>query len=196
MSTLTDNQIRQIYALQDDEQSIRKIADATHISKGKVERCLRDRKDTPRQQTIAALAQKSVVNQTKQSVFDIAAGLQMCLDETLKLLKVEFEKAGNDPENPEAISQVKLRDQVAVRAELRQLFAEARKTLEVIYNVQQFQTFINVVISVLEKHTPEARAAIFAELERSANAYGAIGIFASVNSSANATADDARDRDE
>ncbi len=83
------------------------------------------------QEKIAAVISGPVAQETRKSVFDVMARLEDCLVE-IEALKDE---------------RGVLRDRVAVLSEKRMLIAEARSTLESIYNIRVLNDFITEVIA-------------------------------------------------
>lgn len=162
ISTLTDHQLDQIFSLTDQGKSERQIAAQLCITKTKVHTALSKRDISNQQQKVAALVSKPLVQETQKSVFDIMARLEECLTEIEELM---------DNAGP-------LKDMVAVRSEKRMLIAEARATLESIYNIRVLNDFVTEVTAILEEQSPGARKRIFERLEASAGAHAAISLFA------------------
>jgi IS30 family transposase len=165
-STLTDQDLNQIYALSDQGRTERQIAAALGLSKTKVHGALVKRGNTHKQQEVAALVSGPVADQTRKSVFDTMARLEECL---LELEDLRDKERAVDP----------LKDKVLLRAEKRMLIAEARATLESIYNIRVLNDFVTEVTAILESESPGAKKRIFERFEASAGAYAAISLFSS-----------------
>jgi DNA-binding transcriptional MerR regulator len=136
-STLSDIQIRQIYELKDRKFSIRQIVTETGFTKSQIETALSKRPDNESQQKVATLLMSPVVEATQKSVFDVMARLE----ESLTLIEGLQDEPG------------RLDHRVAVLSERRQLIAEARTTLESIYNIRVLNDFIAEVVAILESET-------------------------------------------
>ena len=113
-STITAQQIAQIYDLRNKDKSPRVIAKELNLSYSQVRTALDKQNLSTQQAKTVALVQEPVVQQTTKSVFDIIEQLEECLKEINDL-------RGKD--GP-------LKDRVAVQSEKRMLVAEARNTLE------------------------------------------------------------------
>ncbi|MBN9393456.1 MAG: hypothetical protein J0I20_35825 [Chloroflexi bacterium] len=162
-STLTEQQKNHIRELHDTGLSVRKIAEQLGIKPNKVYLITSKKTEAIQQEKIAALVSKPVVQETRKSVFDIIARLEDCLD--------EIEDLKDTPGQ--------LKDRVAVRTEKRMLIAEARATLESIYNIKLLNDFIDTVTTILESEAPGSRKRIFDRLEQSVRGFAAISLFAS-----------------
>lgn len=163
---LTQAQIENISRLKSEGKTERQIAALFGLTQTRVHNALARQGDTEQQQKIAAIISSPVARETRKSVFDIIARLEECLGEIETLKEVEG----------------RLADRVAVRTEKRMLIAEARATLESIYNVRLLDEFINEVTTILEEQTPGARQRIFGRLEASTKGFAAISLFAPGNS--------------
>ena len=161
-SILTTHQINQIYELSDQGDGGRTIATKLGLTHGQVRTVLVKRPDNQGQQKIAAVISSPVVQATQKSVFDIMARLE----ESLKLIEALQDENG------------RLDHRVAVLSERRQLIAEARTTLESIYNIRVLNDFIAEVVAILESETPGARNRIYKRLEASAGTSVATVLFA------------------
>jgi AcrR family transcriptional regulator len=162
---LSEEQKEEIFILRAEGRSLREIGEAVGCSKDTVNFHIKKRE----KEKNAALLNEAVAGaankiQKPDTVFDIMAGLEFCLQEVNKLLSMD-------------LSGAPLRDKLAVRTELRQLIREARETLESIYNIRILNEFITQVSTVLEEQSPGARERIYAELERIAMASGIKGVF-------------------
>lgn len=162
-STLTTQQITQINTLAESGMGQRTIAKELGLTHAQVRKVIEKKTEITKQEKIAALVSSATTQETNRSVFDIMARLEECLEEIEEL---------KDEVGP-------LKDRVAVRAEKRMLVAEARSTLESIYNIRVLNDFITEVTAILESESPGARRRIFKRLEASTGATAAISLFAS-----------------
>jgi predicted transcriptional regulator len=161
-SSISNQQLQDILARREKGSSERQIARELGLTQTKVHNAIARYGQGQQQQKVVALVSKPLVQETQKSVFDIMARLEECLTEVEKLM---------DDAGP-------LKDRVAVRSEKRMLIAEARATLESIYNIRVLNDFVTEVTAILEEQSPGARKRIFERLEASAGAHAAISLFA------------------
>jgi len=161
-SELTNEQLQSIFALRKDGFTELKIARQLYLTQSTVHRALAKQTGTESQQRLTEVIAGPTAIATRKSVFDTMARLE----ESLTLIEALTNEGG------------RLADKVSVLTERRMLIAEARQTLESIYNIRVLNDFISEVTAILESETPGSRERIYRKLEASTGANAATSLFA------------------
>jgi predicted DNA-binding protein YlxM (UPF0122 family) len=151
----TDAQLRRkLEEYEGVSDRLQRIADDFGVSKPAVSQRIGRLKETP------AVSHPKVVRNAVSSVFDIRTNLERLNEELWSLTEQSVEVDENGSSRPT--------DKVRVYAEIRQVLALAKNTLETVYTVQKIETFIDEVLNELEYVDPDARKRILERLERRA----------------------------
>jgi IS30 family transposase len=172
-SELSDTKLQEIHRLKFDEGlSVRRIAEQLGITKSQVETALSRPVVTPKLQEQAAAQVTALLSteegqeaqyRIKVNVFDIQSGLQEVMDQTTKLL---------------SNSKAPLKEQVAVRAEMRQTLVAAANIVEKTYNSIMFNEVLRTIFAAFAEESPETQRRIYERLASSPATASLIGLLA------------------
>jgi hypothetical protein len=104
-----------------------------------------------------AVSHPKTVRQAVSSVFNISANLERLNDELWSLTQESVVVDENGMFRPT--------DKVRVYAEIRQVLALAKNTLETVYTVQRIECFMDEVLEILDEFDPDARKRILERLD-------------------------------